>query len=219
MKAPAKQSQAGQQSVLARALAPLFRAYLRRLDEMAARLPGDALACEMTTRDDDGKLLLGEDGLPLRYDVADRSTGETYEVRGAKPDAPAEAEVRVGPLVLRLLPGNWEAMPLACAFDGTPVPEDAEELANLIRAWAVLAAHGAFAHTGEARGTKGAERWSGRIHAVSIQMHGDELRAQFDLGTCPPAGLDALIESLAGFGLDRAPVAWATLGGAAPDKV
>ncbi len=203
---------------LARALEPLYRAYLRRLDEMAARLPTDALACELTARDDEGKLLLGDDGFPVLFDVADRQSGETFEVRGAKADAPAASEVQVGSLRLRLLPGNWEAMPLACAFDGTPLPEDAEELANLIRAWALLAAHGGLAGQGEPRGTNGADRWSGRVHSLSIELIGDELRALLDLGTCPPAGLESLALALASFGRDRAPIARATLGGHAPEK-
>ena len=219
-------------SPLSRALQPLYRGYLRRLDEMAARVPEGALACEATTWDDNGRLLLGADGFPLCFDVVDRRSGETFEVRGAKADAPGAAEVQFGALNLRLLPGNWEALPLACAFDGRPVREDAEALANLVRAWALVAAHGGFASQREARGTEGADRWSGRLHSLSIELYtepsseresaisgrlaSDELRALFDLGTCPPAALEPLFEALASFGRDRAPIARATLGGPPP---
>src|SRR5216684_2621241 len=114
---------------VAEALEPLYRSYLRRLDEMAARLPAEALLTEQTTRDDDGRLVFGEDGLPLRFDVADARDGHTYEVHGAKEDAPASPEVQVGRVQVRLEPGNWEELPLVCVFDGEPLHEDAEALA------------------------------------------------------------------------------------------
>ena len=49
---------------LAEALEPLYRSYLRRLDEMVARLPDGAALTERTTPAVDGRLALGGDGLP-----------------------------------------------------------------------------------------------------------------------------------------------------------
>src|SRR5207244_1806094 len=80
----------------------------------------------------------GGDGLPLRFDVADARDGHTYEVHGARPDAPLAAEARVGSVAVRLEPGNWEELPVVCAFTGDASPEDVEELADLIRGFAAL---------------------------------------------------------------------------------
>ena len=198
---------------LLEALEPLYRSYLRRLDEMAARLPPDAVLAEATTRSDHGRLLLGDDGLPRRFDVADARSGETFEVRGARPDAPAATDARIGRLEIRLLPGNWEVLPIVCAFDGEPVSDDAEAIAELLRGWAYLAAYGGFAQAAPSRGTAGAGRWSGRLHSIAIELVENELRCVVDLGSCPPAALESLCAALAAFGDDRAPLAHATLGG------
>ena len=203
---------------LSQALEPLYRSYLRRLDEMAARLPPDSVLVEATTRGDDGRLLLGDDGLPRRFDVADARTGETFEVRGARPDAPAAKDARIGRLEVRLEPGNWEALPIVCAFDGEPLTDDAEAMAGLLRGWAHLAAYGGFAQSAPQRGTAGADRWSGRLHSLAIELVDNELRCVVDLGTCPPAALESLCTALAAFGNDRAPLAHATLGGFAKSQ-
>ncbi len=203
---------------LQQALEPLYRSYLRRLDEMAARVPAGQLLVEATTRDAHGVLLLGEDGLPLRFDVADARSGETFEVRGARPDAPALSEMLVGRLSVRLEPGNWEALPIVCAFDGEPLADDAAAIAGLVRGWAYLAAYGGFAESAPSRGTPGAERFRGRLHSVAIEMVDNELRVVLDLGSCPPLGLQVLCSALAAFGEDRAPLAHATIGGRAPEK-
>src|SRR5207302_4817654 len=85
---------------LAQALEPLYRGYLRRLDEMVARLPEGAALTERTTRTEDGRLVLGDEGLPLRFDVADARDGHTYEVHGAHPDEPLAPELREGGVVV-----------------------------------------------------------------------------------------------------------------------
>jgi hypothetical protein len=198
---------------LAEAVEPLYRSYLRRLDEMAARLPAEALLTERTTRGDDGRLVAGEGGLPLRFDVADSRDGHTYEVHGAHPDQPATAELRVGRLEVRLAPGNWEELPVACVFDGEPLAEDAEELASLLRSFAVLAWHGGFSADRPSRGTPGADRWMGRAHSVRIDLQENTIRAVYDLGTCPPAALEALCFALSGFSEERVPLAYARIGG------
>lgn len=201
---------------LAEALDPLYRHYLRRLDEMAARLPEGALLSEQSTRGDDGRLVLGNDGLPLRFDVADARDGHTYEVHGAHPDAPAAVAVRVGRIEVRLLPGNWEELPLVCVFDGEPLPEDAEELADLLRGFAIFAWYGGFSGRRPARGTSGAEPWSGRAHAARIALRDNELCATFDLGSCPPAALEALCAALSGYSEVRVPIATVRIGGKPP---
>src|SRR5438445_13498000 len=99
---------------------------------MAARLPAEAVLTERTTRDDEGRLVLGGDGLPVRFDVADARDGHTYEVHGAKQDAPAAPEVQVGRVQVRSEPGNWEELPVVCVFDGERLREDAGDLANLL---------------------------------------------------------------------------------------
>lgn len=191
---------------LAEALEPLYRAYLRRLDEMAARLPPEALLTERTTQDDQGRLALSEDALPLRFDVADARDGHTFEVHGAREDEPLCAEVRVGRVELRLLPGNWEQLPVVCVFEGEPRHEDATALADVLRGFAMLAWHGAFAE-----GRQG--RWKGVSHGVSLVLRGSELWAVYDLGTCPPAALETLCAALSGYCEERAPLACVRIGG------
>ncbi len=198
---------------LAEALEPLYRSYLRRLDEMAARLPAEALLTERTTRGEDGRLALGEDALPLRFDVADARDGHTWEVHGAHPDAPAASGVRVGRAEVRLAPGNWEELPVVCVFDGEPLPDDATALADLLRGFAILAWHGAFSAARPARGAPGADRWTGRLHAVSIVLRENELWAVYDLGTCPPAALETLCAAISGYCEDRVPLAHVRIGG------
>lgn len=189
------------------ALEPLYRAYLRRLDEMVARLPEGAALTERTTRDDGGRLVSGEAGLALRFDVADARDGHTYEVHGARQDEPLATELRAGRVPVRLSPGNWEELPVVCVFDGEPLPEDAEALADLLRAFAVLSWYGAFAD---------ADRWLGRAHGVRVQLRGNELWAVYDLGTCPPAALDVLCAALSGYSDSRIPLAHLRLGGKPP---
>src|SRR5438445_7371382 len=146
---------------------------------MAARLPAEAVLTERTTRDDEGRLVLGGDGLPVRFDVADARDGHTYEVHGAKQDAPAAPEVQVGRVQVRLEPGNWEELPVVCVFDGEPLHEDAEDLANLLRGFAVLAWYGGFAGARPLRGTPGADRWLGRLHGLRVDLHANELWVVF----------------------------------------
>ena len=201
---------------LAQALEPLYRSYLRRLDEMAARLPAEALLTEKVTRGEDGRLVLGEDALPLRFDVADARDGHTWEVHGAHPDAPAASEVRVGRAEVRLEPGNWEELPVVCVFDGEPLSEDATALADLLRGWAILAWHGGFAAAQPPRGTPGADRWTGRLHGVGIVLRENELWATYDLGSCPPAALESLVAAISGYCEDRVPLAYVRIGGDAP---
>ena len=198
---------------LAEALQPLYRSYLRRLDEMVARLPAEAVLTERTTRDDGGRLVIGDNGLPLRFDVADARDGHTWEVHGAHPDAPAASEARVGRLELRLEPGNWEELPVVCVFDGAPLGEDATALADLLRGFANLAWHGAFASARPARGTDGADRWTGRAHSMLAELRDNELWSVFDLGSCPPAAVETLCAALSGYCDDRVPLAYVRIGG------
>lgn len=200
---------------LSEALAPLYDSYLRRLDEMAARLNPGVVISEAITRGEDGRLLVADDGMPLRFDVADGRSGETFEVHGSRPDAPLASELRAGSLSLRLEPGNWEELPVVCVYDGEPLPEDAEALADLLRAFAVFGGHGAFASARPSRGT-GADRWSGRVHGVRVQLRENELWAVFDLGSCPPVALESLTSALAGYSDERVPLAWVKIGGPPP---
>jgi len=202
---------------VAEALEPLYRSYLRRLDEMAARLPTEALLTERTTRGADGRLAMGPDGLPLRFDVADGRDGHTYEVHGAHADEPAAAQVQVGRVQVRLLPGNWEELPVACVFDGEPLQEDAEELADLLRGFAIFGWYGGFASLRPARGTAGADRWSGRAHALHVELLENELWGVYDMGTCPPAAVEALCHALSGYAEERVPLAYVRIGGKPPN--
>ena len=202
---------------LGEALEPLYRAYLRRLDEMVARLPASAALTEQITCGDDGRLAVGEGGLPLRFDVADARDGHTYEVHGARPDEPLATELRLGGLDLRLSPGNWEELPVVCVFDGKALPDDAGQLADLLRGFAILAWYGAFADARPARGTPGADPWLGRAHGVTVESCGNELWAVYDLGTCPPAALDALSSALSGYSGSRGRLAHVRVGGKAPE--
>ncbi len=199
--------------LLAEALDPLYKSYLRRLDEMAARLPPEALLTEQTTRAADGRLVTGENGLPLRFDVADARDGHTWEVHGAPPDAPAASDVRIGRLEVRLEAGNWEELPVVCVFDGEPLSEDATALADLLRGFANLAWYGAFAGAAPPRGTPGADRWSGRAHSMEAELRENELWSVFDLGTCPPSALETLCAALSGYCDTRVPLAYVRIGG------
>jgi len=180
----------------AEALEPLYRGYLRRLDEMVARLPPEAALTERTTRGDDGRLSLGPDGLPLRFDVADARDGHTYEVHGARQDEPLASEIDVAGLAVRLEPGNWEELPVVCAFEGEPSAEDVEALADLLRAFTVVAWHGGFA-------VASSGRWTGRAHGGRVEMRGNELWGILDLGSCPGSAIDALCGALAGYSRER----------------
>jgi hypothetical protein len=193
---------------VASALAPLHASYLRRLAEMAARIAPASLLLEATTRDERGRLVLGADGFPLRFDVANLTSGETFEVRSGLLDAPSVERLVVGMLDVDLLPGAWEAFWVACRFDGLPMPEDARALCDLLRAFAEVGVQGGFSPRGAAA------PWSGRIHGAQVESRSDEVFALFDLGTCPPAALEVLADALDRFGQDRAPLAKLTLGGA-----
>jgi len=188
---------------LAEALEPLYRGYLRRLDEMVARLPEGAALTERTTRTDNGRLARGPDGLPLRFDVADARDGHTYEVHGARPDSPLADEVRVAGLPVQLLPGNWEELPVACVFEREPSQEDVEDLADLLRGFAVLASHGGFS---EAVLVDIGGPWKGRAHGMRVELRGLELHAILDLGTCPPLAVEALCGAVAGYSEERCPL-------------
>ena len=198
-------------SALTAALDPLYRAYLRRLDEMAARVPVNGLLREATTRDERGHLVLGADGFARRFDVADAQSGATFEVRSALLDAPAAGRLLVGTLEVELKPGSWEALPVCCRFDGEPVAEDGAALTGLLRAFAELGHHGAFSAREQAR------PWSGRVHGVQVLADGEEITAVYDLGSAPPPALEVLLLALDGFGRDRAPLAKVIIGGAAPE--
>lgn len=198
-------------SELARALAPLRAEYVRRLDEMANRIKPEHFSREPIARTDGGRLVEGEDGFPIRYDVADTNEGYTYEVCSAHDDKPALDRLRVGATEVELLPGKWEALVVTCTFDGDPVEEDAQALASLYRAFHELAWHGGFTPRNST------EPWSGRVHQLKVVMTGSAIAAVFDLGTLPASGLDALLRAIDGFGAARAPVAKVVIGGVPPD--
>jgi len=201
-------------SALAEALAPLYRAYLRRLDEMAARIGDDAALREPLLRDDAQHPLRNESGFATRFDVADARSGETFEVHGAHPDEPAAREVAVGRLAFRLQPGNWEELTVRCVFAEPPAAEAAAALAELVHAWAVLAAHAGFAGgSAPSTASTGASRWSGRLHSVTVRPQSVEIIASLDLGTCPPVALDALADALVAFDGEVAPLARVVVGG------
>jgi hypothetical protein len=197
---------------LSAALRPLHAAYLRRLEEMASRVPAEALLRESTTRGPDGALALGSDGLPLCFDVADLRTAETFEVRGSAPDAPAAPGGTFGAVQIDLKPGNWEALVVEMSLEGLPTDADLLDLAELVRAWAQLAAAGAFSRMGGA-----AAPWSGRLHSLRLEASRKALTAVLDLGTCPPEALSVLLAALDGQGRDARSVARVTFGGAESD--
>ena len=199
---------AGSSGSLSEALEPLYRGYLRRLEEMVSRLPSGAALTERTSRDAEGRLVLGSAGLPVRFDVADARDGHTWEVHGARPDEPAASDVRVGNLEVRLQPGNWEELPVVCAFERDPSPEEVEELADLLRGFTTLAWHGGFAAAQPAKG-----RWLGRAHGIQVELRGRELWAVLDLGTCPPSAVESLCAALSGYGEVRAPLSYVRMGG------
>ncbi len=199
---------------LGAALEPLYRAYLARLDVMAARLPAEVLLRESTTRNPDGSLTLGKDGLPLVFDVANRDTGETFEVRGKSPDLPLLAAARVGALQIDLLPGNWEALPVICKFEAAPRAQEQLELAELIRSFALVAAQGGYARCG---GGEPPAPWSGRLHSLRVAADELTMTAVLDLGTCPPAAVAVLVSALEGLGRDLTTIERVTLGGPADE--
>jgi hypothetical protein len=196
-----------QSDAVAQALAPLHAGYLRRLGEMAARVPPAALLREATTRDGAGLLVLGADGFPLRFDVADAVSGETFEVRSGTLDSPSASRLVVGRLTVELLPGAWEALRVVCRFDGVPLEEDARALAGLFHAFAALGVHGGYS------AREAAAPWSGRVHGLQLEIEGEEVTAVIDLGTCPPQALAQLVRALDRFGQERAPLARVSLGG------
>jgi hypothetical protein len=191
---------------LAQALLPLYRGYLRRLDEMVARI-GEGALREPTARDGSQKLLRDQAGYVVRFDVADSRTGETFEVHGARPDAPAQVEARVGSVTFILEPGNWEELALRCAFSRPPATEDLAAVAELVQAWTVLAAQGGFTANDASDG------WTGRLHAASVRVEGPEVAAILDLGTCPPAAFDALASALGAFAPEGVPLERVVIGG------
>jgi hypothetical protein len=193
-------------SPLAQALLPLYRGYLRRLDEMVARIGEGAALREPTARDDSQKLVRDESGFVVRFDVADSRTGETFEVHGAHRDGPAQSEVRFGAVTFVLEPGNWEELTVRCAFSRPPADEDLAALAELLQAWAVLAAHGGF-KTDDASAA-----WTGRLHSAAVRIEGAQVVASVDLGTCPPGAFDVLAAALGAFAPGAASVERVVIG-------
>jgi hypothetical protein len=63
------------------------------------------------------------------------------------------------------------------------------------------------------RGTSGAEPWKASAHSVKVRLEENELRAVYDLGTCPPAAVESLCAALAGFAEERVPLAYVRIGG------
>jgi len=180
---------------------------------MAGRI-GEAALREPLLRDDEQRPVRNESGFAVRFDVADGGTGETFEVHGAHPDAPAFTEALIGTLPFRIEPGNWEELTVRCVFADPPAAEASDAVAEMIRTWAVLAAHGGFA--GESTPSSASTRaagWSARLHSATVRPQGAEIVATLDLGTCPPPGLDALADALAAFSHDVAPLARIVVGG------
>jgi hypothetical protein len=199
-------------TALAQALLPLYRGYLRRLHEMADRIGEDKVLREPIARDESRSLVRHESGFVLRFDVADSQSGETFEVHGARADDPVQREVRVGAVRFLLEPGNWEELPLRCVFAGKPPEEDLAALADLLHGWAVLAANGGFATSGEDAVTGGGG-WSGRLHSAAVRVEESEVVAALDLGTCPPGAFGPLAGALAAFGPERSPLERVVIGG------
>jgi len=134
-------------------------------------------------------------------------------VHGSHPDAPAAESAQVGPLAVRLAPGNWEELLFSCVFDGEPLAEDAEELADLIRGFVIVAWYGGFSGARASRGSS-PDRWLGRAHGLRVNLKGSELQAVIDLGTCPPVAVEQLCAALSGFCQERVPMAYLRIGGA-----
>ena len=199
-------------TALAQALLPLYRGYLRRLHEMADRIGEDKVLREPLARDESRSLVRHQTGFVLRFDVADSRSGETFEVHGARADDPVQREVRVGGVRFLLEPGNWEELPLRCVFAGKPSEEDLAAMAELLHGWAVLAANGGFATSGEDAVTGGGG-WSGRLHSAAVRVEGADVVAALDLGTCPPGAFGPLGDALAAFGLERSPLESVMIGG------
>ena len=197
-------------SRLAPALAPLHGAYLRRLDEMAARIGHARVVREPVARDEGRRLIRHESGLPLRLDLVDSATGEVFEVHGSHPDEPAAREVRIGTVAFRLDAGNGEELPVRCDFEHAPSADDRDALAELLRSWAVVAAAGGFARP-EDRAADSA--WSGRLHSIEVRTGQSEVAAVLDLGTCPSAAFDSLAGALADFGRERLGLVAVRIGG------
>lgn len=199
-------------TALAQALLPLYRGYLRRLHEMVDRIGEDKVLREPIARDESRSLVRHESGFVLRFDVADSQSGETFEVHGARADDPVQREVRVGPIRFMLEPGNWEELPLRCVFAGKPPDEDVAALAELLHGWAVLAANGGFATSGE-DAVAGGGGWTGRLHSAAVRVEGGEVIAALDLGTCPPGAFGPLGDAFAAFVLERSPLERVVIGG------
>jgi hypothetical protein len=102
-------------------------------------------------------------------------------------------------------------------FSGPPaqLADDATALADLLRGFAMLAWYGAFAGARPPRGTPGADRWTGRAHAFSVELRENELWAVLDLGSCPPQSMETLCAAIAGYCEERVPLAYVRIGGAA----
>jgi hypothetical protein len=194
-------------NALAEAVEPLYRSYLRRLDEMAARL-GDAASREPILRDDAERPVRNDAGFVTRFDLADARSGETFEVHGAHADEPAAREIVVDGLPFHLQAGNWEDLTIRCVFDATPGAEAVAALVEVLRCWAVVAAFRGFADGGEKSGA-----WSGQLHSATFRTEGRDVLASLDLGTCPPAALAALAGALGAFSRDVAGLGRIVLGG------
>ncbi|HWE24909.1 MAG TPA: hypothetical protein VG496_13305, partial [Myxococcales bacterium] len=117
-------------SALAEALAPLYRGYLRRLEEMAARIGADAALREPLLRDEAERLVRNENGFATRFDLADARTGETFEVHGAHADEPAAREVVVRGVPIQLSAGNWEDLTVRCVFAEPPAADASAALVD-----------------------------------------------------------------------------------------
>ena len=118
----------------------------------------------------------------------------------------------MGAVRFLLEPGNWEELALRCVFAGKPADQDLAALGELVHGWAVLAANGGFATSGEDAVTGGGG-WTGRLHSAAVRLEGPEVVAALDLGTCPPAAFSPLGDALAAFGLEHSPLDRVVIGG------
>ena len=48
---------------------------------------------------------------------------------------------------------------------------------------------------------------------MRLELQENELRAVFDLGTCPPPAVESLCAALSGYAEDRVPLAYVRIGG------